>query len=486
MRALTRSLGLALCLAGPLLAGSQGAAADDRLDLSEAYRLAIDRDPQLRAARARLRASEELDAQSRALFLPDVNLEAGANRNWENSEVGSAPRQSVEYDSWSAGVSVTQPLFRKESFAVADQNEILQNQAGLEYARSQQDILLRVSQAYFDMLLAQDTLELTDAELEAVESELERAERELEVGSGTVTDRDAAQARYDRVQADRLQARNQLQIARENLRSLIGRRPGDIAGLREDFAAQTPSPDSAEAWAERARRNNLNVRLAESEFRRSRTEIRRLQGERYPQVDLVASYGRNYQDDRLAGSQPGQIPGEVDSEQAAVGLSVTMPLYTGGAASSRVRQARAERDAFFEESVDAKREASLDAESAYLNLVSSLRRIGALEQALESARSTERSTRRGLEVGLRTTLDLLNVQRDRFATQRDLAEARYNYLLNYLELQVAVGSGIDGSTVDDVNYFLANSEQQEREIESLVDPAEAEPSNGPESSGDDG
>lgn len=476
MRALTRSLGVALCLGGAAIASAQGAGAGagDRIDLSEAYRLAVDNDPRLRAAQARLRASDELIPQARALFLPQINLEAGANQNWDNAEVGDQPRQSVDYESWSAGVSVTQPLFRRESFALADQAEILQNRAGLRYAQSQQNILLRVSQAYFDLLLAQDTLAFTEAEREAVASELQRAERALEVGSGTVTDRNEAQARFDQVEAQRLRAENDLQIARENLRSLIGQRPQELAGLREGFAAQPPSPDDPTVWAERAERNNLDVRLAETEFRRSRTEIRRVQGERYPRVDLVASYGRNYEGGGL-GFQPGSAPGgrDTDAEQTTVGVRVTMPLYTGGRASSQVREARAERDAFFEESIDAKREASLQAESAYLNLVSNLRQISALEQALESVRSTERSTRRGLEVGLRTTLDVLNVQRDRFATQRDLAEARYNYLLNYLQLQVAVGSAVDGSTVDDVNFFLA--ERAANEADDLLAPEAMDP-----------
>ncbi len=459
MSVFTRRLGFALCVGGASLVASPLALANDTMDLSEAYRLAVEQDPQLRAAQARLRASEELSTQARALFLPDINVQAGADQNWENTEIGDADRNSVDYWSWSAGVELVQPLFRRESFAIADQNEILQDQAGLQYSQSQQDILLRVSQAYFDMLLAQDTLEFTEAELEAVETELRRAERALEVGSGTVTDRDEAQARFDSVEAQRLRAQNDLQIARENLRSVIGRPPGELAGLRDDFTAQPPSPDSPEVWADRAERNNLNVRLSEGEFQRSRAEIRRVDAERTPRVDFVASYGRNYQSDSLGfAQQQAGIDGEIDSEQTQVGVSVSMPLYTGGRISSQSREAQAERDAFFEESIDAKRQARLEAESAYLNLVSNLRQISALEQALASVLSTERSTRRGLEVGLRTTLDVLNIQRDRFATKRDLSEARYNYLLNYLQLQVAVGSGLDASTVDDVNFFLAGGD----------------------------
>lgn len=473
MRAVTWRLVLPLGLAANAVMMVAPVQAAERLDLSEAYQLAMERDPEIRAADARLRASDELDVQSRSLFLPQVELEAGASRIRE--DLVDPDRDPTYNNAWNASINVTQPLFRKDNFAIADRNEVLQDQAGLEFARAKQDLLLQVGRAYFDLLLAQDTLRLTNAELEAVESELERAERALEVGTGTVTDRNEARARFDQVRADRVQARNQVQIARRTLRSLIGEEPGDLAGLREGFEAQSPTPDSAEQWAQRAESQNLDVQLADSEFRRARTEIRREQGERYPEVDLVASHGRNYQG---GGTVTSGTNRSFETDETRIGVQVSMPLYTGGRNASQVREARAERDASFQDSVEAKRQASLEGESAYLNLVSSLRRIRALEQARESARSTERSTRRGLEVGLRTTVDVLNAQSERFSTERDLAEARYDYLVNYLELQVAVGSGVEGSIVDDVNFFLANSEQAERDIDALVEPrpeAESEP-----------
>ena len=471
MRAVTRRLALPLGLAATAVMMVAPVPAAERLDLSEAYQMAMERDPEIRAADARLRASDELDVQSRSLFLPQVELEAGASRIRE--DLVDPERDPTYNNAWNASINVTQPLFRKDNFAIADRNEILQDQAGLEFARAKQDLLLEVSRAYFDLLLAQDTLRLTNAELEAVESELERAERALEVGTGTVTDRNEARARFDQVRADRVQARNQVQIARRTLRSLIGEEPGELAGLREGFEAQSPSPASAEQWAQRAESQNLDVQLADSEFRRARTEIRREQGERYPEVDLVASHGRNYQG---GGTVTSGTNRSFETDETRIGVQVSMPLYTGGRNASQVREARAERDASFQDSVEAKRQASLEGESAYLNLVSSLRRIRALEQARESARSTERSTRRGLEVGLRTTVDVLNAQSERFSTERDLAEARYDYLVNYLELQVAVGSGVEGSIVDDVNFFLANSEQAERDIDALAEPQPAEES----------
>ncbi|MCP1673748.1 outer membrane protein [Natronocella acetinitrilica] len=433
-------------------------AAQTTRDLSDMYNLALERDPVLQAARNRLRASQELTPQARALFLPEVNLDAEANRNWETIDgtpafgdlaaPGTSDSQSLTYNAWSAGISLTQPLFRMESFALRDQAAIVLDQSSLQFAEVQQDLLLRVSEAYFDVLLAQDQVGTLEAEQRAIDTELRRARRALDVGTGTVTDVNEAQARFDLVEARILRARNTLTIARENLRRLIGEQPGTLAGLRDDFSAEPPAPTDPAAWADRAERYNISVRLAQRDFDRAREEIRVQRAGHYPRVDFVARHGRNYQSD----SQ--QFDGSFDTEVSSIGIRLQMPLFAGGATSSQVRQAEAERDAFFDDTVDARRQAALQAESTYLNLASNQREISALEQALRSIRSTEESTRRGVEVGLRTTLDLLNVQRDRFETERELAQARYEYLLNYLRLQVAVGSGIDGSSIDDVNFFL--------------------------------
>lgn len=445
----SRILWFGLLVAFIALPGRLPAESRDLLDI---YRLALEQDPQLQSARFRQRASEEVQVQARALFLPQLNLEADAGRTWESSQIGSNPRNSTDFNSWSAGVALSQPLFRMESFSLARQADIVSSTAELELAQARQDLLLRASQAYFNVLLTQDQLDTIDAELTAIESELRRARRALEVGTGTITDVNDAQARYDRVQADRLRAQNDLTVARETLSRLIGEAAGPLVGLAENFAAEPPTPMERSVWAERAERYNLAVRLTEQNLAQARENISEEQAGRYPQVDLVARYGRTHQSD-VGLTQPG-LAGEVDRDQSSIGVNVSMPLYTGGATSSRIRERRSQRDAAFSDTLAAKRDAALQAESAYLNLTSNLRQIQALEQALSSIRSTEQSTQRGLEVGVRTTLDLLNVQRERFEVERQLAEARYGYLLNYLDLQVAVGGGVDGSSIEDVNFFL--------------------------------
>ena len=443
------------------------------LDLMDTFQLAESQDPRLRAAEDRFRGSEETRSQARALFLPEVNLEAESAYNWDNTRFGGQPRRTTDFESWNLGLVARQPLFRIESFSARRQAEIVIDTATLDVARAREELALRTSEAYFDILLAQDQLATVEAELVAIERELRRSQRALEVGTGTVTDVNDAQARFDLVEADRLRAENNLMIARENLRRLIDRPVGELMSLQDDFRADPPEPADASAWARRAEANNLQVLIAEQGFERAREEVEQERGSRYPQVDLVARHGRNYQGEVTSGGGAGaaggqQFGGALRSEQTSIGLQLTMPLYTGGATSSRIRERQAERDATFSDTIDAKRSAAINAESTYLNLVSNLRQIEALEQALRSIRSTEQSTQRGIEVGLRTTLDLLNVQRERFETERQLSEARYGYLLNYLRLLAAVGAAIDDTGIQDVNFFLTREPGPRK----IPDPAE--------------
>jgi outer membrane protein len=434
-----------------LLAGSAGAIApafaEPVMDLSRVYALALEQDPMLRASEHRLRSNAELLPQARAALLPSISLDGDSSRVTEGS--GGFSNTSNRSD-WSTGINLVQPLVRLEVFALRDRAHLEIDQATLQLGLARQDVLLRAAQTYFDVLLARDRIASLDAEQRAISTELRRAQRALDVGTGTITDVNEAQARFDLVEARILQADNSLQIARETLRRLIGQTAGELAGLRPGFVAQPPLPVAPRVWAERAEAGNLNVIRAENARQVADENLRIEEAGRLPRVDLVAGIGRASRADSFGNSD--------ERDTGRVGVRLQMPLYAGGAIQSRVRQREADRDAFVEDSIEARRRAGLQAESAYLNLLSTQRRIAALEQALRSIISTEESTRRGVEVGLRTTLDLLNTQRDRFETERELAESRYAYLLEYLQLQVVVGGGLDASSIDDVNFFLGGTE----------------------------
>ena len=443
---------LALLLAAGV-SGSAGAAQD----LLESYRQALAGDPQLAAAQAQHRADSERLVQARSLFLPQVGLRgeyAQVDQSIEYGPVADAQMRLMarpfdeRFETHSYGIQLTQPLFRLESFTIYGQAKTLISQADVNLALARQDLGLRVAEAYFGVLRAQNVLQSYQAELTTIERQLARAQKAFEIGAATVTDVNDARARADLVRARQLQADHELRIARETLRRVTGQPVDALAPLAGEFRPQAPQPASSEQWARRAEQENLQVLRAQYGYELAREEVSRQRAQHYPKVDLVASYGRDYQ---------GQVPSfrtDQDAEQARVGVVLTMPLYAGGAISSQVREAGARRDVALEQVRGAQRGASLAAERAYLALESSLLQVRALEQALESIRLNETSTQRGMELGLRTTLDLLNVQRERYAAERDLASARYGYLLAYLQLQAAAGLPLEAEALPAVNAFL--------------------------------
>lgn len=443
-----------LRLSALLLTASLGTAHGQ--DLLTIYRQAVIDDPELAAARAELLADEERLDQARSLFLPQVGLEVDVARVHQDLEytASAAPENTPgfgnfdgEYSTRSIGVALTQPLFRMESFTVYKQAKTLIDQAQLNYAVARQELALRVSDAYFDVLQAQNAVGSFDAELSAIQQQLKRAQRTFELGVGTVTDLNEAQARFDLTRAQRLQALNQLRIARETLQRIVGQPVGDLAELKPDFSAEPPTPASAEAWAELAEVASLQVQLAQAGFDFAQEDVSRQRAQRYPKVDLYARYGYSY--------QSRNITPERDAEEAAVGVSLNMPIYTGGAISSQIRAAQAEKAQALARVRAAKRSAALAAESAYLSLTANLQQIQALEQALKSIRLNVESTRKGLELGLRTVLDVLDIERQLHAAERDLAAARYGYLLTYLQLRAAVGEAVEADALRAINQFLA-------------------------------
>lgn len=420
-------------------------------DLLTVFLQAVEADRQLAAARSRRQAVTEDLPQARALFLPEIVGRAGYED--ETQDFGG---QDLDSSGWDVALTLTQPLYRRESFVRLEQAGTQMDAADLELALAEQQLALRVAEAYFEVLLAQDEQALVEAELAAVESELRRARRALEVGTGTSTDVDEAQARFDQVTAEQLAVMNQLDVAREQLRRITGQYPGQLAGLIDDFEPEPVRPDDPDYWVNRARLDNLEVRLAERQDRLARHEIDASRAERWPDVDFEATLSRfDGEQDRL-GAGPGGTIGTTDDriDTRTARIQLTLPLYTGGATSSRIRAAEAERTAATDELADQRREGALAARSAFLTQRTTRQRIQALEQAQRSARNNERSVRRGQEVGLRTTTDVLDAQQQRFQTKRDLAEARYDYLLNFMELQAAAGMTLDEAAIEEVNRQL--------------------------------
>jgi len=442
---------IALFLLPLLLPAASVAAADAPvLTLLEAYRLAREHDAVIGAARAARDAGSEKRIQGRALLLPSLSVSANTAYNdldVQYSQTGPIfPNGIHRYHSDGAEVTLTQPLYRSSSYAQYKQSNVLSQQARTQYAAAEQDLILRVAQAYFEVLLARDSVAFLETQAAAVQTDLARARREFELGGASVVDEREAQARYDAIQAQLIAGRSDLEIRTQALAKLIGRAPGPLASVREPTTLSPPEPRDTAAWEDAAERASLDVALAHQALQIAKDEVDRQRGASHPTLDLVASYSSSNQNDSAFGVG-------IDSTTKLVGLSVQMPLYAGGALDSRVREAAANLEKAQEEYTEAVRRTRLNANAAYLQTMSSRAQEAALEQTVGSSESLLAATRRGFEVGRRTSLDVLNAEQMLYGARRDLAAAKYAFFLSRLRLS-AVAGRLAPADVETLDQFL--------------------------------
>ena len=421
------SLLLLAMFAGPL---AQAA------DLAEIYREAQSQDAAFGSAQAALRAGQEKLPQGRALLLPTVSLGANTTYNDVDTTYRSPPpglsSGSRSYNSNGYILSLNQPLYRKQNLAQYQESKSFVAQAEAQFAIARQDLVLRVAQAYFDVLLAQDNVALAGAQKAAIAEQLAQAKRNFEVGTATITDTHEAQARFDLTTAQEIAAQNDLESRRRAMQKIIAKLPGQLSPLGEKLPLKLPEPNDMDQWVASAEGQNLQLRVQQAALEIANQEVERNRGGRYPTLDLVASYS-----DSSAGS--GSFGG-VDSNSTAIALQLSLPVYTGGALASRVREATANREKARQDTEDARRQVALQTRQAFLGVTSGVAQVKALEQALVSSQSSLDSTKLGLEVGVRTGVDVLNAQQQLYSARRDLAQARYNYILSQLRLRAAVGT----------------------------------------------
>ena len=436
----------AALLAAAVLAAPLAAAED----LLQVYRDARQNDPTLAAAQANWVALQERLPQARALLLPNVNLTAAANANLYDASIHTQPRIDVNGRGFAFGsltVSASQPLYRYANKVALDQarDQVEQSDYTLQSAR--QDLILRVAQAYFDVLLAQFNVELAESQKAAVSEQLAQAKRNFEVGVATITDTNEAQARYDAIVAQEISARNDLDNKRTALRAIIGRAPGELKRLGPGFEPQLPSPDSADYWVDRALADNIQVKVAQYTYDIAALEVERQRAGHLPTLDLVGSF--NTQGSNAGISQSVSS----DSRQALIGLALTIPIYQGGFVNSKVREAIALQENARQNLEAARRNALFGAQTGYSGVASAAASVKAFEQAVVSAQTAYESNRTGQEVGVRTNLDVLNTQQALFQTRRDLAQAYFNYLVGVLRLRSAIGV-LSEEDLEDINRRL--------------------------------
>ncbi|MBY0266184.1 MAG: TolC family protein, partial [Burkholderiales bacterium] len=326
-------------------------------DLLEIYRLALGSDPVYSAARASREAAQEKLPQGLAGLLPQATFSASTQHNdrdlrFRNPTIAPS---NAQFNSNSASVSVTQPLYRRQNLVAYDQGKTQVALADAQFAAAAQDLILRVSQAYFDVLLAGSNLSFTEAQKTAIAQQLEQAKRNFEVGNATITDTHEAQARFDLVTSQEIAARADLEVKNRALEQLIGRAAPRLAGPGKTFVPAPPSPNSMETWVERARENSYTVRIAQQNMAFATQEVARNRGAHMPTLDAFATYSD-------AGSGSGVQGGAgTDTQSRVVGLQLAIPLYQGGVVNSRVREALANEEKARQDLDNARRSAELAA-----------------------------------------------------------------------------------------------------------------------------
>ena len=395
-------------------------------NLLEVFRFALTSDPEFLAAGADHRAALELRPQARAVLLPNARISAATQWNRQWSEKG---RQRRDTRSKNATLNVEQPIYRRDRRIALAQADSRIARADALYAAARQDLAVRVAERYFGVLEAEDELGFARATLEAFEQQLAQSRQRFEVGLIPITDVEEAKAGFDLSRAQLIAAENALDIAREALRETTGEYQEALAPLT-DMHLVMPEPADIDKWTATALEQNQRLLAARHDTETARREIERIQAGHSPVLDAVGSI-------RLSNnslSPPGQ------TRSANVGLRLSLPLYSGGSILSRTRESRHRYQRTLDVLERERRRAQRETRGAYLGVDSGISRVRALEQAVRSSETAAEAIEAGFQVGTRTSVDVLDAQRELFRARRDLSEARYGYILDVLRLKRAAGT----------------------------------------------
>ena len=417
MTTLTGRMARALGAGAFLVATAPAAPAENLL---EVFRFALTSDPEFLAAGADHRAALEIRPQARAALLPNARISAATQ--WNERQL----RRDFRSDN--ATLNVEQPIYRRDRRIALAQADSRIARADALYAAARQDLAVRVAERYFGVLEAEDELGFARATLEAFEQQLAQSRQRFEVGLIPMTDVEEAKAGFDLSRAQLIAAENALDIAGEALRETTGRYEEKLAPLTEMHLV-TPKPEDIDEWTEIALERNLRLLAARHDTETARREIERIQAGHSPALDAVGSFGLN---DSMSGGG--------ENRRANIGLRLNLPLYAGGSVLSRTRESRHRHQRALDVLERERRRAQRETRNAYLGVNSGISRVRALEQAVRSNRAAAEAIEAGFQVGTRTSVDVLNAQRDLFRARRDLSEARYGYILDVLRLKRAAGT----------------------------------------------
>jgi outer membrane protein len=441
-------------------------------NLLEVYQDAVKSDPVIREADARRLAALEVKPQARGLLFPQASIDGQYSESDSDGSVTfnqdvldtSTPdptdtvtviRTSVqeeEADGWQYRAQVAQTLFRWDQWQQLKRADAQVALAEANYRAAQQDLLLRVSQSYFDVLAAEDTLSAAEATQQAVARQLEQAEKRFEVGLIAITDVQEARAAHDSATAAVIAAKRALASTHEVLRELTGEAYQALTKPAEAMPLDQPQPADEETWVQQSLEQNLNVIAARLGVDVAKRNVKIAQSGHMPSVDLFANR-TEFDADTTQINNGLEGPADSDQTEDTYGVRVNIPIFSGGVTQARVREQvhlhRAERERL----EGAIRRAERDTRDAYLGVLAEKARVGALKQSVKSNQTALEATEAGFEVGTRTTVDVLDARRRLFEAQRDYARSRYDYLINLVRLKSAAGV-LAPADLQAINGFL--------------------------------
>lgn len=404
-------------------------------DLMDVYDLARENDAILAGEQYQLEASRQGVPEAASALLPVLGATSQIDRTGSNVTYTGSPASSRQYNTVNWAVQLTIPLWRPGSIQNLKEAHAALGQSLMRYALAEQELLLRVAQAYFDIAAAEESVVAADAEVKALQEQRTVASRSFQKGVVSVTDVDAATSRTELAISGQLAANSDLEGRRAELQRIIGPLPSALARLGKGTLALAPVLDGSDDWARRASENNVKVLALQSALQVARLEVQKARMQRLPTVEAVASYGRNYS----SGNNTNPFDYGTNAYIKQAGVQFNLPLLDGGGMHAQVVEAVAKERKAQSDLEAGRRDAATDAREAYQGVLKGVAQVKALGAAIEASESAVKGSQAGYRLGIRINSDVLDAQRELYSAQRDWTKARYETLIQLLKLKAAAG-----------------------------------------------
>ncbi|WP_286237231.1 TolC family outer membrane protein [Neptuniibacter halophilus] len=390
-------------------------------ELADIYQLALANDPQLKAAEASYNADREIEVQNRAALLPSINL---------NANTTAYDTDSADFNNHGYTLSLSQPVFDAAAWFSFKQGKVLSEQAAVQFDLEQQNLIQRTVQAYLGVLRASSALQTAEAQERAIKRRLDQVNAQFEVGLIANTDVQEAQASYDNARVARISAEGELDNSYEALERLTGQNFSAVSLLAEDYPIEEPTPTTAQPWLEKAWQGNLNLKLADYSSEAARRAAQAGRAGHYPTLSLSASY--DYDE--------GTVSNDIGSDTSAIGLTLSMPIFSGGSVSSRSRELEQRLTQSHHNREDILRQITQSTRSLLRDLRTGSLSVQALKQSIRSREAALQATEEGYKVGTRNVVDVLQAEQQLYAAKLEYANARFDYVQNLITFKQQLGT----------------------------------------------